>query len=154
MNLTKYPIIILSDQENLEDPGSHWYICFEDGEITRYLPTVKKSGWFQKWKPENCPRVGTLNPEKVLCFEEQPSNYDLTPENISQVFEHKYGTVENYLKIVNQTNEVQVLHQHGVLWDLRNIHGQCGNCGNTFSKTMPDSGDGMCYRCSMVTTRR
>lgn len=148
----KYPIIILSDQENLEDPGSCWYICFQDGEVARYLPTTKKQGWFQKWKPENCPRVGEPNPGIVLCFQNDPNSSDLTAENIVQVFEHKHGDVENYLNTVNQDKEIHILHYRGVLWDLRNIHGQCGHCGNIFSQTAPDSGDGMCYHCSMVKT--
>jgi hypothetical protein len=148
----KYPLIILSDTENLEDPGSCWYICFQDGDVSHCLPTTKKHGWLQKWNPENCPRVKEADPGTVLRFSDRSDDCDLSAENIIQVFEHRYQTVENYLSKVNAGEEIQALHHHGALWDLRNLHNQCGSCGNPFSTTTPDAGEGMCYQCSLLPT--
>ena len=136
----KYPIIVICGNDR------YWYLGFEDGYLARLFPTKKKR-FFQRWNPANCPIYNGENVENVFYFEDCEENV-LSQDEVRQVFEIKYVSVENYLFRLNIGVEIKNMHYRSTLWALRNFHGQCGNCSSQFDHSNPEINEGMCRRCT------
>ena len=127
-----------------------WIIGFTYGLTVRALPTrrpLMRSLW--PWKPGNCPTIHQGDSSACLHYQQDEGLHQFTPHDVIRAFLHVYGTVEDYLDMVNHGAQIDCIHATQVAFYLARSGElkRCVHCRRRFKHRNPNMGKGFCRHC-------
>ena len=130
-----------------------WFIAFKiAGEKNiRFLPvTPRKTKLFglikPKWTPNTCPTSYGDPGLALLQFQNAQNGERVMQADVLRVFEDLHTDVSHYLEQVNSGSPVVVVTYKKALFDARNAHKRCGECGQPYDPKT--NAKGLCGQCA------